>query len=190
MSSSEPQEKPKKTTLNFLTIALSSGAAFLFIAFLMLAVYAKIAFKAYYIPAGSMQPTLDIGDRFLVDKLVYNSRQPQRSDIIVFNPTETMRQQGMESPFIKRVVGLPGEKIEVKNGKVYINDQPLAEKYIAEPPEYTFGPVTVPDDCYFVLGDNRNNSYDSHYWGFVPRSLIIGRATSRFLPFERFGSLY
>ena len=190
MYSSDLPEKPKNTKSNLSTIALASGASVLFIGFLMFAVYARVTFKAYYIASGSMQPTLNINDRLLVDKLAYNSRQPQRGNIIVFNPPETLLLQNLNSPFIQRVVGLPGEKVEVKNGKVYINDQPLAEKYIAEPPEYTFGPVTVPDDSYFVLGDNRNNSYDSHYWGFVPRSLIIGKATSRFLPFEHFGSLY
>ena len=185
-----PSEKPKKTNLNILTFFIAGGASILFIAFLMFSVYVRVAFKAYYIPSTSMQPTLKVNDRLLVDKLAYHSHQPQRGDIIVFNPTDTLRQQNLNSPFIQRVVGLPGEKIEVKDGKVYINDQSLVEHYIAEPPEYKFGPVTVPAYSYFVLGDNRNNSYDSHLWGFVPQSLIIGKATNRFWPVDDLGSLY
>jgi signal peptidase I len=83
------------------------------------------------------------------------------------------------------VIGLPGETVEVKGGRVYVNDQALREQYIEEEPEYSYGPVTVPEDNYLVLGDNRNNSYDSHYWGFVPRDNIIGRAIVRFWPLDR-----
>jgi signal peptidase I len=87
------------------------------------------------------------------------------------------------------VIGLPGEKIEVKNGTVFVNGQPLAEKYIEEEPQYDYGPVEVPTNQYLVLGDNRNNSYDSHYWGFVPRDNLIGKAAVRFWPPNRLGSL-
>ncbi len=89
-------------------------------------------------------------------------------EIVVFSPTETLKQQNFKDAFIKRIIGLPGEKVQVKGGKIYINDQPIAENYIQEPTNYQFGPVTVPPHSYFVLGDNRNNSYDSDYWGYVP----------------------
>lgn len=145
--------------------------------------------EARYIPSGAMLPTLQINDRLIVDKLSYRSQEPQRGDIVLFSPTETLRQQNFKDAFIKRIIGLPGEKVEVKGGKVYINDRPLSENYIAEAPDYQYGPVIVPANSYSVLGDNRNNSYDSHYWGFLPRKLIIGKATKRFWPFDRMGSL-
>ncbi len=151
--------------------------------------------EARYIPTGSMEPTLQgsndpwQADRILVDKVGYHFNSPQRGDIVVFSPTDELQRQNMREAFIKRVIGLPGEKIEVKGGRVYVNDQPLREAYIAEAPQYTYGPVTVPDDSYLVLGDNRNNSYDSHYWGFVPREKIIGRAVFRFFPISRIGGI-
>ena len=145
--------------------------------------------EARYIPSGSMLPTLQINDRLIVDKLSYHFHSLERGDIVVFSPTETLKDQGFKDAFIKRVIGLPGEKVEVKGGRVYINDQPLREDYIEEKPSYQWGPVTVAADSYLVLGDNRNNSYDSHYWGFVPRDRIIGRAVVRFWPPNRVGEL-
>lgn len=145
--------------------------------------------EARYIPSGSMEPTLQINDRLIIDKISYNFRQPQRGDIVVFSPTEALKQQNFKDAFIKRVIGLPGETVEVKGGRVYVNGQALREQYIEEEPEYSYGPVTVPEDNYLVLGDNRNNSYDSHYWGFVPRKNIIGRAIVRFWPLARVGEV-
>lgn len=145
--------------------------------------------EARYIPSGSMLPTLQINDRLIVDKLSYRFNDPKRGDIVVFNPTETLQKQNFHDAFIKRVIGLPGEKIEVKGGKVYVNDQPISENYLEDKPQYNYGPVTVPKNQYLVLGDNRNNSYDSHYWGFVPRENIIGRAFVRFWPIKRIGEL-
>jgi signal peptidase I len=131
--------------------------------------------KSYYMPAGSMLQTLQVNDRIIIDKTAYQERSPQRRDIIVFNPTNKLRQEKFNDPFIKRIIGLPGETVKIQNGKVYINGKPLTEKYISESPQYTYEPVVIPANSYFVLGDNRNNSYDSHYWGFVPRDLIIGK---------------
>lgn len=145
--------------------------------------------EARYIPSGSMEPTLQINDRLIIDKISYNFRQPQRGDIVVFSPTDALKQQNFKDAFIKRVIALPGETVEVKGGRVYVNGQSLREQYIEEEPEYSYGPVTVPEDNYLVLGDNRNNSYDSHYWGFVPREKIIGRAIVRFWPLNRVGEV-
>lgn len=145
--------------------------------------------EARYIPTGSMLPTLQINDKLIIDKLSYKFQEPQRGDVVVFNPTEELRKQYKDA-FIKRIVALPGETVEVSNGRVYINDQPLNEDYIAEPPNYQWGPETVPLNHYLVLGDNRNNSYDSHYWGFLPRENIIGRAIVRFWPPNRLGELH
>ncbi|MBD0362735.1 MAG: signal peptidase I, partial [Coleofasciculus sp. C3-bin4] len=145
-----------------------------------------------------MLPTLQINDRLIIDKLSYEFRNPERGDIVVFMApreagrcTEPMRQDPVapRDAFIKRVIGLPGDKVEVKGRQVYINGQPLREKYIEEAPAYEFGPVTVDKNSYLVLGDNRNNSCDSHYWGFVSRDKIIGRAVVRFWPLNRVGEL-
>jgi len=85
------------------------------------------------------------------------------------------------------VVGLPGDKVQVTDGVVFVNDQPLDEPYINQEPNYNFGPVTVPEGSLFVLGDNRNNSFDSHAWGFVPMKNIKGRAFFMYWPFDRIG---
>lgn len=145
--------------------------------------------EARYIPSGSMLPTLQINDRLIVDKLMYRFSDPQRGDIVVFSPTDALEKQNFKDAFIKRTIGLPGETVEVKGGTVYINSTPLREQYLDEKPSYHYGPVTVPEGQYLVLGDNRNNSYDSHYWGFVPRENIIGRAVIRFWPLNRIGDL-
>ncbi|MBD1935073.1 MULTISPECIES: signal peptidase I [Cyanophyceae] len=145
--------------------------------------------EARYIPSGSMLPTLQINDRLIIDKVSYKFTSPERGDIVVFNPTEALEKQNFHDAFIKRVIGIPGDKVEVKGGRVYVNDQALREKYIDEQPNYRYGPVKVPPNAYLVLGDNRNNSYDSHYWGFVPRDKIIGRAIVRFWPLNRAGEV-
>lgn len=142
-----------------------------------------------YIPSDSMLPTLYTGDRLVIEKVSYKFHPPETGDIIVFQPPLELQRRGYpkDQAFIKRVIGEPGEVISVAKGKVYLNGQPLQEDYIAEPPNLPFPPVTVPEDQYFVMGDNRNDSNDSRYWGFLPRKNIIGRATFRFWPFDRIG---
>ncbi|NHC36558.1 signal peptidase I [Scytonema millei] len=147
--------------------------------------------QCYLIPSTSMKPTLQIDDRLFVDKISYHIGNPQRGDIIVFTPPEAViQEEHSRDAYVKRVIGLPGEKVEVNNGIVYINDQPLIEHYIAEPPEYILAAAIVPPNSYLVLGDNRNRSYDSHAWGFISRDRIIGKAAVRFWPPYRVGSLY
>lgn len=145
--------------------------------------------EARYIPSGSMLPTLQINDRLIIEKMSYRFKDPQRGDIVVFSPTATLEKQNFHDAFIKRVIGLPGETIEVKGGRVYVNGNAIAENYIEDKPNYYWEPHKVPAGQYLVLGDNRNNSYDSHYWGFVPREKIIGRAAVRFWPLNRVGEL-
>jgi signal peptidase I len=145
-----------------------------------------------YIPSESMVPTLEINDRLMVEKISYLFHPPNRGDVIVFWPPDRLKQQNPElkkDAFIKRTIGLPGEKVEVKNGTVFINDKPLVEDYIAAKPTYQWGPEVVPKNSYLVLGDNRNNSYDGHFWGYVPRQNIIGRAAFRFWPLPRLGGI-
>ena len=144
-----------------------------------------------YIPSESMLPTLEIGDRLIVEKLSYYSHPPQRGDVIVFAPPPQLQEQGYleDQAFIKRAIGLPGDTVTVANGRVSIDGRELTEAYIAEPPNYGMSPMVVPPGQLFVMGDNRNNSNDSHVWGFLPQRNIVGHACFRFWPLERFGGV-
>jgi signal peptidase I len=144
-----------------------------------------------FIPSDSMVPTLRIGDRLVVEKISYRLHPPQAGEIIVFDPPPQLQLQGYskDQAFIKRIIGTPGQTIEVKQGTVYVNGQPRKEPYVAEPPKYAMPSVQVPENSVFVMGDNRNNSNDSHVWGFLPQEHIIGRAWVRFYPFDRAGRL-
>lgn len=144
-----------------------------------------------YIPSDSMIPTLHTGDRLVVEKVSYHFHPPKAGDIVVFEPPEQLQSLGYrkDQVFIKRIIGKPGDLVKVNNGKVYINDRPLSEDYIAEPPDYQLVSVKVPEAEFFVMGDNRNDSNDSHIWGFLPKQNIIGRAIFRFWPFDRIGSV-
>jgi signal peptidase I len=158
--------------------------------------------KPYRIPTGSMEPTLDVGDRVLVNRLVYRFHGPHRGDIIVFHPpghgdtaVNGARTQASVT-YIKRVIGLPGETLQITRGIVTIckpagqNCHALREPYTqgaARAPRY--GPFTVPKDDYFVMGDNRDDSLDSRYWGPLPRRNIIGEAFLIYWPPDRIGLL-
>lgn len=147
-----------------------------------LAVHTWIA-EIKIIPSGSMQPTLQVGNRLLVEKISYKLiTPPQRRDIIVFNAPEALRWRGISGSLIKRIVGVPGDTVEIRQGQVYVNGSRVQEPYTAEPGTYSYGPVTLEPENYFVLGDNRNESYDSHYWGFVKRQDITGKAILRIYP--------
>ena len=149
--------------------------------------------QAFKIPSGSMEPTLLIGDHILVNKFIYGIKipfrrntlipigKPERGDVIVFiYPVDKSKD------FIKRVIGLPGEKIEIIGKKIVINDELYEDKHgfysnigeIKSNPglQNSYGPIEVPDDHYFVMGDNRDHSYDSRFWGFVPAKSIKGSA--------------
>ncbi|MEM9805436.1 MAG: signal peptidase I [Cyanobacteria bacterium P01_D01_bin.56] len=148
--------------------------------------------EARYIPTGSMEPTLQVNDRLVVEKISYHLNDPDRGDIIVFWPPEELTPAGQpRNAFIKRIVGLPGDTVEVADGQVFINDELIDEQYIKAPPNYQWGPTTVPEANYIVFGDNRNNSVDSHAWPrpFLPEDQIIGKAVVRFWPPNRIGLL-
>lgn len=163
----------------------------LFVALTLALLIRTFVAEPRYIPSDSMLPSLQVGDRLVVDKLTYNFRQPITGDIIVFDPPPQLQIQGYakDQAFIKRVIGTPGELVGIANGKVYLNQKPLAESYIAEPPDYQWGPQVVPEGQFFVMGDNRNNSNDSHIWGFLPKQNIIGRACFRFWPIDRISGI-
>jgi len=124
------------------------------------------------INGSSMEPDIHDGQRILINKAIYFFDEPERGEIVVFQPPENRA----DAPFIKRIIGLPGETVAITDGQVLINGSPLHEPYIKEPPDYEIDDITVPADSYFVLGDNRNRSNDSHSGWTVPRYEIIGKA--------------
>ncbi len=142
-----------------------------------------------YIPSDSMLPTLEIGDRIVVEKVSSLFSSAHKGNIVVFQPPLQLQMQGYDAnqAFIKRVVGEGGDTVAVQNKTVYLNDVPLKENYIAEPPNYQLFKQQVPENNLFVMGDNRNNSNDSHVWGSLPKQQIIGRAVFRFWPLKRIG---
>ena len=165
-----------------------------FIIAIILALFIRtFVIQAFKIPSGSMEPTLRVGDHLLVNKFIYGVKlpfirktiipvsTPKREDIIVF-----IYPEDRSKDFIKRVIGLPGEKVEVKGQKVYINGKPIEDPYgyYSRPKELgedlsgvgQFNPCVVEKGHYFVLGDNRDNSRDSRFWGTVPSDLILGKA--------------
>jgi signal peptidase I len=142
------------------------------------------------VPSESMLPTLQVNDRVFVRR--DRHYQPQTRDIIVFQVPPTVvaiTQVAPRSLFVKRVIGLPGQQVQIANGQVFINRQPLAEPYLQTAPDYQWGPEIIPADRYFVLGDNRNASSDSHIWGYVPAPYILGKAYKIYWPRDRIQSL-
>ncbi len=148
--------------------------------------------QAFDIPSGSMEPTLFPGDYILVSKFTYGIRipytnirlfsykEPQRGDVIVF-----IYPKDPSKDFIKRVIGMPGETVQIIEGKIYVNNTPIPDPWgyfdKREPPDFiaiveNFGPVVVPEDSLFVMGDNRNDSEDSRFWGYLPLKNVLGKA--------------
>lgn len=133
------------------------------------------------IPSPSMVPTINVGDRLMVEKVSLHFTDIKRGDIVVFAPPPNIN---VKDDLIKRVIGLPGDEVKIRNRVVYINNIPLNEPYITDKPRQDFGPVKVPPSRYFMMGDNRNNSYDSRFWGTVARDKIKGKAVFIFFPFK------
>lgn len=133
------------------------------------------------IPSGSMENTIHPGDRVIGSRLAYLGADPQREDIIIFHFPDDESQI-----FIKRIIGLPGEEIQIVDGQVFIDgaQTPLTETYLKEVPQGSFGPYEVPEESYFVMGDNRNNSHDSRFWEnhFVSRDEIMAKAWFQYFP--------
>ncbi len=230
--SNTPAKKNKSIYKEYIEPFLIAAVVALFIR--------QFVVEAFKIPSGSMIPTLTIGDHLLVNKFVYGPRipftdtriftwkQPKRGEIIVFKYPENESKN-----FIKRVIGLPGDKIQIINGTLYINDKPVSAtpigvqeetesdaigsssdrvmlydehlgnvdhliQHLYDQSHYNFGPILVPNDSVFVMGDNRDNSQDSRVWGFVKDNKILGRAliiywswdgADRWVRWERIGTL-
>ena len=152
------------------------------------------AVEPRWIPSGSMIPTLKIQDRILIEKISprLNHRfhkHVKRNTIVIFKPPKILTSSGYSdgSALIKRVVGLPGDKIQVTQGKLYRNEIEINEPWIKEPIEYEMNSIYVPEDSLWVLGDNRNNSLDSHIWGTLPEKNLIGTAVIRYWPLKKIG---
>ena len=137
----------------------------------------RFAVQNFRIEGFSMEPNFHDGQFLIVDKVSYMLHPPERGDVIVFIPPNNTTRD-----FIKRVIGLPGDQVEVISGRVYVNGTPLEEPYPLAPAGYSAAAVTVPAEEYFVLGDNRNNSSDSHSWGAVSVNSIIGKAWVSYWP--------
>ncbi|MDD5098012.1 MAG: signal peptidase I [Candidatus Omnitrophica bacterium] len=169
------------------------------VAFLLAMVIRAFVVQAFKIPTGSMRMTLIEGDLILVNKFIYGAKvpflhywlpavqAPKRGDVIVFVYPEDKKKD-----FIKRLVGLPGETVEIKEGSIYINGKPVAEQIFNQIYYYNRGDfsaegqkITVPPDSYFVLGDNSASSKDSRYWGFVPKANLLGKALIIYWPLNR-----
>jgi signal peptidase I len=180
----------------------------LLIAFVLALFVRTFVFQAFKIPTGSMEPNLLIGDHLIVNKMIFApgatgverallpGRSIRRGDVIVFKyPAEP------ERDFIKRVIGLPGDRLELKDQRIYVNDRPIDEPYAhyadVRPPGVirrddvrdAYGPVTVPTGQYFMMGDHRDNSQDSRFWGFLPAHYVKGQALFIYFSFEEGGSL-
>lgn len=141
---------------------------------------------AYFVPTGSMKPTIGIGDRLLGCKFLYWFTTPAPGDIVVFEPPPDAHSDVPR--FVKRIVAVSGDVVEVKDGALYVNNQRIEEPY-ASPPLYELHPMRVPEGSLFVLGDNRNNSADGHVWGFLPAKNVEAKIVFRFWPLTRMGTL-
>jgi len=153
------------------------------IAVILALIIRAFLFQFFWIPSRSMEPTLLIDDRIIVTRFSYWFSEPQRGDVVVFKyPLDTKKD------YVKRLIGLPGEKIKIVDSKLYINDNLVEEPYLPKGLEFgDFGPIQVPPDHYFMMGDNRNNSSDSRVWGFVSDDLLIGKSQFIYWPLDRVG---
>ncbi len=138
--------------------------------------------QSFVVIGSSMKPSLYDGQRLVINKVVYSFHEPEWGDVIVFEPPNNR-----QADYIKRIIALPGDTVEIKMGVVYVNGSPLNEPYIKDQPSYTLHPKEVPENDYFVLGDNRNNSNDSHNGWTVPRQNIIGKAWLSIWPPRQWG---
>lgn len=177
--------------------ALREWTESIVVALVLAMIIRTFVIQAFKIPTGSMKPTLKEGDLILVNKFLYGAKVPftpdkrlpsfrhlHRGDVIVFIYPEDRKKA-----FIKRLIGLPGDTIEIKRGTIYVNDEPLIEKPFSAIYYYNYGElleegdrITVPEHSYFVLGDNSSSSKDSRYWGFVPYDNLIGKAELIYWP--------
>ena len=210
-SDNEVAEQPPKKKRPF----IRELPVLIVVAFAIALLIKSFALQAFYIPSGSMEPTLEVGDRVLVEKVGYRFGEPHHGDVVVFEKdlAEVVGSEedtdepfwtditnafkslfgfptGGSQDFIKRVIGVEGDKVEGKDGRVWVNDEPIDEPYLASGTTTgDFEPFTVGDNEIFVMGDNRSNSDDSRNFGPVPVDSVVGRAFVLIWPPGRFGGL-
>jgi signal peptidase I len=207
-----PQSLPKSPSLHKSNkSAIAENIKVLAIALVIALLVRTFVAEPRFIPSGSMEPTMLINDRFIAEKISYQFRNPMAGEIVIFSAPEMLQKMAgysSDQVLIKRLIGIPGDLIAIHKGAVSVNGVMLTEPYIKEAPDYDcpgmsskdsdfcqgFAPnnpdsFEVPPGMYFAMGDNRNNSSDSHVWGFLPKSNIIGRAVLRFFPIDRIGGL-
>lgn len=169
------KERAKKSTLREVTESLV-------IAVVLALIIRTFILQPFWIPTGSMETTLMVQDHIIVNKIGYRFKEPQRGDIVVFKyPVDPSRD------FVKRLIGMPGDKVEIKNSKLYINGSLVPENYLpAHVKDFgNYQSGIIPENHYFMMGDNRNNSDDSRNWGTLPRENIIGKAVLVYWPLDR-----
>lgn len=176
------REKPRRSFWNM--FIRDVGIPLLVAVALVFGGLAAVA-KPYKIPTGSMEPTIQVNDRILANRLVYRFKDIERGDVIVFDPPAV---PGVDTstPYVKRVVGLPGDTVEIREGRTLVNGKEFIVDQVTERPFYSRSEETVPDGMLFVLGDNRNSSQDSHIWGYLPTDNVIGRADIIYWPPDSF----
>jgi signal peptidase I len=166
-------KKGKKSMIReLLETVISAGV----IAFIIITFIGQVT----VVRGASMEPTLYNNERLIANKISYRFESPKRSEIIIFKPPLEIKRN-----YIKRIIGIPGDKIEIIKGEIYLNDNKLEENYIEYNSYEDVSAILVPDDSFFVLGDNRSNSSDSRYWGFVPRKNVVGKAWVVFWPLNK-----
>ncbi|HEC92184.1 MAG TPA: signal peptidase I [Candidatus Atribacteria bacterium] len=166
-------KKGKKSMIReLLETVISAGI----IAFIIITFIGQVT----VVRGASMEPTLHDRERLIANKISYRFESPERGEIIIFRPPI-----GIKRNYIKRIIGVPGDKIEIINGEVYLNDEKLEEPYVKYKSFENLPAFIVPPDSYFVLGDNRSNSSDSRYWGFVPRKNVVAKAWIVFWPLNK-----
>ncbi len=144
-------------------------------------------FEIILVDGSSMEPTLYDANRIFVYKLAYLTEKPQHGDVVIFKTPENIKYN-----YVKRLIGLPGDRVRIEDGVVYVNDQPLDEPYTVAPPYNDYMEVTVPENAFFVLGDNRNDSKDSRDYriGFVPMDNLVGKAVWRVWPLDNISAIH
>jgi signal peptidase I len=190
-ATSEPPVEPAPKPRNKRRRALVEWGVILVVALLAALLLRTFVIQPYFIPSASMEPTLMVGDKVLVNKLSYDLHPIHRGDVIVFKKPPDDNTPGIKD-LIKRVIGLPGETIAGRNGQIYIDGKLLNEPWLPKVDRdttSTFGPVQIPAGQYFVMGDNRADSSDSRVFGPITKSLVVGRAFIKVWPPSRIGTL-
>ena len=183
------REETMNTERKTLGEVIKEYVVLILVAFCIATVVKIFILDSRIVPTTSMYPTVFANDRVLVNKFIYRFSDVERQDIIVFTPNDSIAEK---KDLLKRVIGLPGDRVKIENGQVYINGAVLDESaYDQDIPRYTFGEVTVPEGCLFVMGDNRNHSTDSRdiQLGPIDTDYILGRAVLALWPSERFGAV-